>query len=99
MSPRSRGRWTRCGSGTSPATEIGKRRTDLATGLHRAASEVWPTVGDEAGILDLWVADRGALAEGAGPYPLLEDGLVDVFKGVPAGRTLRGDAIYVPIIG
>ncbi|TWD80391.1 S-DNA-T family DNA segregation ATPase FtsK/SpoIIIE [Kribbella amoyensis] len=82
-----------------PAAEIGRRRTDLATGLHRAASEVWPTVGDEAGILDLWVADKGALADGAGPYPLLEEGLVDVFKGVPAGRTLRGDAIYMPITG
>ncbi|MER7246187.1 cell division protein FtsK [Kribbella sp. NPDC000426] len=82
-----------------PAAEIGKRRTDLATGLHRAASEVWPTVGDEAGILDLWVADKGALAEGAGPYPLLDGGLVDVFKGIPAGRTLRGDAIFMPITG
>lgn len=82
-----------------PAAEIGKRRTDLATGLHRAASEVWPTVGDEAGILDLWVADKGALAEGAGPYPLLEEGLVDVFKGIPAGRTLRGDQILMPITG
>ncbi|NEA33099.1 FtsK/SpoIIIE domain-containing protein [Streptomyces sp. SID13031] len=81
------------------AEKICKRRTDLATSLHRAASETWPTVGDEAGILDLWVADKGALAEGAGPYPLLAEGLVDVFKGVPAGRTLRGDAMFVPIIG
>lgn len=81
------------------AEKICKRRTDLATSLHRAASETWPTVGDEAGILDLWVADKGALAEGAGPYPLLDGGLVDVFKGVPAGRTLRGDAMYMPIVG
>jgi S-DNA-T family DNA segregation ATPase FtsK/SpoIIIE len=82
-----------------PAAEIGRRRTDLATGLHRAASEVWPIVGDEAGILDLWVADKGALADGAGPYPLLEAGLVDVFKGIPAGRTLRGDALLMPVTG
>ncbi|GAA1562527.1 hypothetical protein GCM10009789_14630 [Kribbella sancticallisti] len=77
---------------------IAKRRTQLATGLHRAAKEVWPTTGSEAGILDLWIADKGALAEGAGEYPLLAGGLVDVFKGVPAGKTLRGDAITAPVM-
>ncbi|TDW18589.1 cell division protein FtsK [Kribbella kalugense] len=77
---------------------IAKRRTQLATGLHRAAKEVWPTTGSEAGILDLWIADKGALAEGAGEYPLLAGGLVDVFKGVPAGKTLRGDAIHAPVM-
>ncbi len=68
------------------AEKIARRRGDLATGLHRAAKEVWPTTGSEAGILDLWIADKGALAEGAGEYPLLADGLVDVFKGVPVGQ-------------
>src|SRR5690606_2511403 len=53
----------------------------------------------EAGILKLWVADKGALAEGAGPYPLLAEGIVDVFKGVPFGKTLRGDPIVAPVIG
>lgn len=53
------------------AERIGRRRADLASGLYRLAKEVWPTTGSEAGILDLWVADKGALAEGAGPYPLL----------------------------
>lgn len=80
------------------AEKIARRRGDLATGLHRAAKEVWPTTGSEAGIMDLWIADKGALAEGAGPYPLLADGLVDVFKGVPAGKTLRGDARLAPIM-
>lgn len=79
------------------AERIAKRRADLATGLYRAAKEVWPTTGSEAGILDLWVADKGALAQGAGPYPLLSDGVTDVFKGVPFGRTLRGDAIVAPL--
>lgn len=79
------------------AERIAKRRADLATGLYRAAKEVWPTTGSEAGILDLWVADKGALAEGAGDYPLLSDGVTDVFKGVPFGRTLRGDAIAAPL--
>ncbi|ADB29512.1 cell divisionFtsK/SpoIIIE [Kribbella flavida DSM 17836] len=80
------------------AEKIARRRGDLATGLHRAAKEVWPTTGSEAGILDLWIADKGALAEGAGEYPLLAGGLVDVFKGVPAGKTLRGDALLALIM-
>jgi DNA segregation ATPase FtsK/SpoIIIE, S-DNA-T family len=80
------------------AEEIARRRGKLAGGLHRAATEVWPTTGTEAGLLDLWIADKGALAEGAGPYPLLTDGTVDVFKGVPLGRTLRGDEIKAPLM-
>jgi S-DNA-T family DNA segregation ATPase FtsK/SpoIIIE len=81
-----------------PAEKIAKRRLDLATGLHRQAKEVWPTTGSEAGILDLWVADKGALAEGAGHYPLLDGGLTDVFKGVPAGKNLRGEPIIAPLM-
>jgi S-DNA-T family DNA segregation ATPase FtsK/SpoIIIE len=80
-----------------PAEKIARRRLDLATGLHRQAKEVWPTTGSEAGILDLWVADQGALAEGAGRYPLLDGGLTDVFKGVPAGKNLRGTPITAPM--
>jgi DNA segregation ATPase FtsK/SpoIIIE, S-DNA-T family len=80
------------------AETIARKRAQLATGLHRLAKEVWPTTGEEAGILDLWVADKGALAEGAGTYPLLTDGTVDVFKGVPFGKTLRGDAINAPLM-
>jgi S-DNA-T family DNA segregation ATPase FtsK/SpoIIIE len=81
------------------ADRIARRRADLATGLYRRAQEVWPSTGSEAGIMDLWVADKGALAEGAGPYPLLDGGLVDVFKGVPFGRTLRGEPLLAPIVG
>jgi S-DNA-T family DNA segregation ATPase FtsK/SpoIIIE len=80
------------------AEKVARRRADLATGLHRLSKEVWPTTGSEAGILDLWVADKGALAEGAGAYPLLEDGAVDVFKGVPFGRTLRGEPMLAPLL-
>jgi S-DNA-T family DNA segregation ATPase FtsK/SpoIIIE len=80
------------------ADRIARRRADFATGLHRLAKEVWPTTGTEAGLLATWVADKGALAEGAGPYPLLTDGKVDVFKGVPLGKTLRGDPILAPLM-
>jgi S-DNA-T family DNA segregation ATPase FtsK/SpoIIIE len=81
-----------------PAENIARRRADLATGLHRLSKEVWPTTGGEAGILDLWIADKGALAEGAGPYPLLTEGAVDVFKGVPFGKTLRGEPMVAPVM-
>jgi S-DNA-T family DNA segregation ATPase FtsK/SpoIIIE len=85
-------------SGVS-AEKVIKRRTDLASGLHRAAKEVFPTIGKEAGILDLWIADKGRLEEGAGPYPLLDDGKADFFKGFPLGRTLRGDLRVAPVNG
>ncbi|MBK1784552.1 cell division protein FtsK [Prauserella cavernicola] len=80
------------------AEKIARRRADFATGLHRLAKEVWPTTGAEAGILDVWVADKGALAEGAGEYPLLSEGAVDVFKGVPFGKTLRGTPLLAPLM-
>lgn len=80
------------------ADKIARRRNDLATGLHRLSKEVWPTTGAEAGILELWVADKGALEQGAGDYPLLDDGTVDVFKGVPFGKTLRGEPISAPVM-
>lgn len=80
-----------------PALEVAKKRVALATGLHRAAKEVWPTVGAEAGILNLWIADKGILEQGAGPYPLLTQGATDFFKGFPFGTTLRGEAVTAPV--
>jgi S-DNA-T family DNA segregation ATPase FtsK/SpoIIIE len=81
------------------AEKVVRRRADYAAGVHRAAKEVWPSVGAEAAILRTWIADKGALEEGAGPYPLLDEGFTDVFKGLPFGRTLKGDLAYIPVIG
>lgn len=83
-----------------PAEEIAKptRRARLAVGTHRATKEVWPTVGAEAGIMDLWIADKGALAEGAGEYPLLDEGFTDIWKGFPFGKTLRGAPLMAPMM-
>src|SRR5262249_28383368 len=50
------------------------------------------------GIMDLWIADKGALKGGAGDYPLLDDGLTDVFVGVPFGKTLRGTPLVAPVM-
>jgi DNA segregation ATPase FtsK/SpoIIIE, S-DNA-T family len=73
------------------------KRATLAANLGRAVLETWPTQGPEAGILDLWIADKGKLGTGAGPWPLLHDGTVDVFEGVPLGKTQRGAIVLAPL--
>jgi S-DNA-T family DNA segregation ATPase FtsK/SpoIIIE len=76
------------------ADMVAAKRKTLAANLGRAALETWPTQGDEAGILDLWIADKGQLGAGAGQWPLLHEGSVDVFEGVPIGKTQRGEVVY-----
>ena len=80
------------------AADVVERRERLAANLGRAVLETWPTVGDEAGILDLWVADKGALGTDPGPWPLAEDGTCDLWAGVPIGRSQRGQVITAPVI-
>ncbi|HEY0691803.1 MAG TPA: hypothetical protein VGD71_22510 [Kribbella sp.] len=79
------------------ADMVADRRDRLAANLGRAKLETWPTEGTEAGVLDLWVADKGKLGRGAGPWPLQHDGQVDVFDGVPFGRSQRGHIVAAPI--
>lgn len=79
------------------ADMVAAKRPTLAANLGRATLETWPTQGDEAGILDLWVADKGKLGGGAGEWPLLHDGLVDLFDGVPIGRSQRGAVVNAPV--
>ena len=81
------------------ADKVAARRSQLAANLGRAALETWPTKGDEDGILDLWVADKGTLNGGAGDWPLLHDGQIDVFEGVPFGLSQRGVVINAPLLG
>ncbi|MGH3816628.1 MAG: hypothetical protein ACRDRE_02485 [Pseudonocardiaceae bacterium] len=80
------------------ADMVADRRDRLAANLGRAKLETWPTEGTEAGQLDLWVADKGKLHSGAGPWPLLHDGEVDIFAGVPFGRSQRGQVLHAPIM-
>jgi S-DNA-T family DNA segregation ATPase FtsK/SpoIIIE len=77
---------------------VADRADRLAANLGRAKLETWPTEGAEAGLLDLWVADKGKLGRGPGPWPLLHDGRVDVFDGVPFGRSQRGTVVNAPIM-
>lgn len=86
------------------ADMVAGQRPKLAANLGRSGLETWPTQGEEAGILDLWVADKGTLSGGAGPWPLLDEngpngGRVDVFAGVPFGLSQRGLVINAPLIG
>lgn len=80
------------------ADMVADRRDRLAANLGRAKLETWPTEGTEAGQLDLWVADKGKLGAGAGQWPLLHDGEVDIFDGVPFGRSQRGQILNAPIM-
>ncbi|MEV8613127.1 FtsK/SpoIIIE domain-containing protein [Amycolatopsis sp. NPDC051373] len=81
------------------ADMVAARRSKLAANLGRASLETWPAKGDEDGILDLWVADKGVLRGGAGQWPLVHDGQVDVFEGVPFGLSQRGLVINAPLLG
>src|SRR5207237_8371851 len=72
------------------ADMVADRRKTLAANLGRSALETWPTQGEEAGILDLWVADKGTLSSGAGDWPLLYDGFADLVQGVAFGLTQGG---------
>jgi S-DNA-T family DNA segregation ATPase FtsK/SpoIIIE len=78
---------------------IADKRDVLARNLVRAPLEVWPSAAEHAGYVDLWVADQGSTERPAPPYPLLYDGAVDVFAGVPLGVSMRGEVIAPPLPG
>ena len=85
------------------AGQVADQRPVLARNVHRAEVEVWPSDAEKsgagpAGSVAVWIADRGVLSKAAPEYPLLHEGTADVFEGVPAGVSPRGDAISVPVI-
>jgi S-DNA-T family DNA segregation ATPase FtsK/SpoIIIE len=49
--------------------------------------------------VDLWVADQGSTERPAPPYPLLHEGVTDVFAGVPFGVSQRGEVIAPALPG
>jgi S-DNA-T family DNA segregation ATPase FtsK/SpoIIIE len=76
----------------------------FARNVHRAEVETWLSDAEKAGLgpagtVSAWIADSGALSKSAPGYPLLHEGTADVFTGVPAGVSPRGDQIRVPIVG
>ncbi len=82
--------------------ETDKKVELLAGNLGRFKHEVWPSVSPEKGadarVLDVWIADKGALDKPVPPSPLVnpEFGAVDVFRDtMPWGLTPRGDSVEV----
>jgi DNA segregation ATPase FtsK/SpoIIIE, S-DNA-T family len=83
---------------------VADQRPVLARNVHRAEVEVWPSDAEQAGTgpagtVAMWIADPGVLSKAAPEYPLMHQGTADVFEGVPAGISPRGDEIMVPIVG
>lgn len=73
----------------------------LAGNLGRHRHETWPQRQPEADarVLDLWVADKGAMDRPAPPWPLLFDGEFDVFRDrLPWGVTMRAEPIEVGML-
>ncbi|QKZ22064.1 cell division protein FtsK [Streptomyces chartreusis] len=77
-----------------PVEMIADKKSTLAHNLMRKAIEVWPTEPrDQAGVLDLWVADPGVLTKPVPPWPLLTEGTTDFFRGVPVALNARGEQV------
>ncbi|MEU7004458.1 hypothetical protein [Nonomuraea sp. NPDC046570] len=73
---------------------INDKKKLLAHNLVRFPVEVWPTEPRNLpGVLDLWVADQGALSGAVDPWPLLRDGGGDYFRGVPVAVDIRGRTV------
>lgn len=77
-----------------PVEMIADKKHVLAHNLMRKPIEVWPTEPrDQAGVLDLWVADPGVLTKPVPPWPLLTEGTTDFFRGVPVALNARGEQV------
>ncbi|MER7574921.1 hypothetical protein [Streptomyces sp. NPDC126514] len=77
-----------------PVEMIADKKQVLAHNLMRKPIEVWPTEPrDQAGVLDLRVADPGVLTKPVPPWPLLTEGTTDFFKGVPVALNARGEQV------
>ncbi|WP_405525229.1 cell division protein FtsK [Streptomyces canus] len=77
-----------------PVEMVADKKHVLAHNLMRKPIEVWPTEPrDQAGVLDLWVADPGVLTKPVPPWPLLTEGTTDFFRGVPVALNARGEQV------
>jgi DNA segregation ATPase FtsK/SpoIIIE, S-DNA-T family len=72
------------------------QRPVLARNVYRAEVEVWPSDTEKAGTGP--GRDPGVLSKPAPEHPLMHDGTADVFEGLPAGASPRGDEITAPIV-
>ncbi|KAB8186835.1 hypothetical protein FH608_045920 [Nonomuraea phyllanthi] len=73
-----------------PVSMVVEKKKTLAHNLVRFPIEVWPTEPrGMPGVLDLWVADQGALSGPVDDWPLLHEGAADYFKSVPVAVDIR----------
>jgi S-DNA-T family DNA segregation ATPase FtsK/SpoIIIE len=78
---------------------IADKKSVLAHNLLRKPVEVWPVEPrEQAGVLDLWVADQGVLTKPLPPWPLLTEGTSDFFRGVPVALNARGDKVIARLM-
>jgi S-DNA-T family DNA segregation ATPase FtsK/SpoIIIE len=83
---------------------VADKRAVLAKNLNRNAVEVWPSdfgkeKGGKPGYVNVYVADSGVMDKPTPDYPLLHDGVADVFAGVPVGITQRGEQVPFSLVG
>jgi DNA segregation ATPase FtsK/SpoIIIE, S-DNA-T family len=81
------------------AGAILKRREELASGLRRPLSAVWPegVPAEHEGRLKLWIGFTDMAKMKPKPWPLAKSGKADVFAHVPFGTDPRGRAVTVPL--
>ncbi|HKR51765.1 MAG TPA: hypothetical protein VJT72_19705, partial [Pseudonocardiaceae bacterium] len=106
ITPREQGGGTytqvRLPMGVTTAELLSSTKVELLAGnLGRHRHEVWPQreKDTDARVLDLWVADKGTMDKPAPPWPLLDDGELDVFTDrLPWGVTMRAEQITVGML-
>ena len=76
-----------------------KRREELASGLRRPLSAVWPegVPAEHEGRLKLWIGFTDMAKMKPKPWPLAKTGKADVFEHVPFGTDPRGRTVTVPL--
>ena len=76
-----------------------QRRGELASGLRRPLSAVWPegVPHEHEGRLRLWIGFTDLSKVKAKAWPLLRAGQADVFGAVPFGTDPRGRPVNVPL--
>ena len=81
------------------AGAILKRREELASGLRRPLSAVWPegVPAEHEGRLKLWIGFTDMAKMKPKPWPLAKSGKADVFAHVPFGTDPRGRSVTVPL--
>jgi DNA segregation ATPase FtsK/SpoIIIE, S-DNA-T family len=81
------------------ASDIIRRRENLASGLRRPHSATWPEAvpHEHAGRLYLWVGRHDLSKTKPVPYPLLRTGQADVFGQVPFAANPRGQLTGAPL--